>query len=589
MFDNRFRFCFRTNPLLKYYLWLFGMLVVLYLLSLAMPLMPAFGVAFFWAALSAVSMVGVAYQIVIRKAHRQLVLERDGRLSRLNNGRIFGFIVGFVLSAFGVASFVVGSVCWDGMEWLMVALAGICLPALHYLFQRFVLHGLKGLFRFAYSLLCASAVAGFLLCVVYCIVESHNPDASSSETFLQAFLATPAYFAKSGSALLHECGTWLRLADAWTLFGSSFLQEAFAETYVSLVVKLVVSLGAFLGAMSIFSIGMILDREKLASVFAPISAIVSDGRERLLLQSRYLACFALLPIVLISAFLYADAQASAVVQGPAYSVAQQAVRYVASVSVYKVDDVYYDKQMIDDKLRLGALSGQLNDAASAKSNVIATVQDVYAGCSDSVDDFLDWYYGIGSASRSERAELKDASAARSALSENFKKIVVGDASGKLDRAIEDYRSATAQTQEYLNEVLAECRIDGISDDDAWLYSPSEVPEGLSKVLDELSRLEEISDRGGSESSGTGLSFSDSSSDNLADRLEARFATTEDFSTMTSKLVEVGKDTDSLLHAFLSAPVDSLDNDKDKKEGYRDSLKRLIEADEANILKRYALS
>lgn len=587
MFDNRFRFRFPVRSLLKYYLWLFGMLVVLYLLSVAIPFMPAFGVAFFWAALSAVSMIGVSYQVVIRKAHRQFVLERDGRLSRLNNGRMLGFLLGFVLSAFGVASFMVGSVCWDAMEWLMVALGGGCLPALHYLFQRFILRDLKGLFRSAYSLLCASAVAGVLLCAVYCVIESRSPDASSSASLLQAFLSTPAYFAKSGSSLLHECGIWLRLADAWTSFGSSFLQEAFAESPVSLIVKLIVSLGAFLGAMSIFSIGMILDREKMASIFAPIPAIVSDGRERLYVQRRYLACFAVLPIALIGVFLYADAQVSAVVHGPAYSMAQQAVRAVASVSVYEVDGVCYDRQMIDEELLSGALSGQLDDAASARSGLVATVQDVYAGCDDNVDDFLNWYYGMSSASRSERAELKSSSAASSALSDNFKQIVVGDASAELDRAIGGYQGATAKAREYLNEVLAECRIDGIPDDDAWLCSTAAPPAELSQILDELSRLGEASGQDGADSSSTGLSFSGSSSDSLTDRLTAAFEATGDYSSMASKLVEVGKDADSMLHAFVS--VDSDIDDKGSREKYRKDLVRLIEQDKADVLKRYALS
>ncbi len=587
MFDDRLRFRFPAYPLLKYYLWLFGMLVVLYLLSVAIPFMPAFGVALFWAALSAISMIGVAYQVVIRKAHRQLVLERDGRLSQLNNGRTLGFLLGFVLSAFGVASFMVGSVCWDAMEWLMVALGGGCLPALHYLFQRFILHDLKGLFRSAYSLLCASAIAGFLLCVVYCVIESHNPDTSSSASLLQAFLATPAYFAKSGSSLLHECGIWLRLADAWTSFGSSFLQEAFAESPVSLIVKLIVSLGAFLGAMSIFSIGMILDREKMASILAPISAIASDGRERLYVQRRYLACFVLPPIALIGVFLYADAQVSAAVQGPAYSMAQQAVRAVASVSVYEVDGICYDRQMIDEKLLSGALSGQLDDAASAKSSLVATVQDVYAGCSDNVDDFLNWYYGMSSASRSERAKLKSSSAASSALSDNFKQIVVGNASGELARAIEDYQSATAKAQEYLNEVLAECRVDSIPDDDAWLCSAAAPPAELSQTLDELSRLAEASGQDGVDSLSSGLSFSNSSSDSLTGRLTAAFEATGDYSTMTSKLAEVGKDADSVLHAFVS--IDSDIDDKGSREKYREDLVRLIEEDKADVLKRYALS
>lgn len=587
MLDAWSRFRSRAKPLLIYYLWLAASLVILYLLSLAIPLMPAIGVAFFWAALSAVSMVGVAYRVVIRKAHRQFVLERDGRLSQLNNGRTLGFLFGFVLSALGTASFIVGSVCWDGVEWLMVASAGVLLPAFQYLLKRLILCDLIDYFRSAYSLSCASFVAGILLCVVYCIIESHNSDTSSTVSFLQAFLGTPAYFAKSGSGLLQECGIWLRLTDAWMSFGSSFLRNAFAESPVSLVMKLVVSLGAFLGAMNLFSIGMILDRGKLASIFAPISSIVSDGREQPRLQRRYLACFAVLPIVLIGAFLYADAQVSAIVQEPSYSMVKQAARSAASVSVYEADGVYYDRQMIDEKLVSGAFSDRLENMKTATQSLAASVKDIYSKCDGGVADFLDWYYGMGSASRSERAKLKSESEVSAALSDNFKRIVVGDASDELARAIDGYQSAMQDTCGYLNEVLVECRVDDIPDDDAWLYSVTDAPAGFSLVLDELSRLEETSGQDGDESSGAGLSISNSSPDNLANRLMTAFKETGAYETMTSKLLESGKDADDMLYAFTSVGSDI--DDKGSRDGYSKDLVHLIEVDRDEVLKRYALA
>ena len=72
-----------------YMLKAFAIVAALYLFAKAAPFLPLLVIGLFWTVLSAVSSLGFAYQVVVRKMHRQLILEEGGRLSKLNNGRIF--------------------------------------------------------------------------------------------------------------------------------------------------------------------------------------------------------------------------------------------------------------------------------------------------------------------------------------------------------------------------------------------------------------------------------------------------------------------------------------------------------------------
>ena len=80
------------------------LVVTVYLLSFAVTKMPAPFLALFWAFFTLASTAGVVYQVVVRKTHRQFKYAAGGLFARVNNGRIFSFIVSFCVSAACMAS-----------------------------------------------------------------------------------------------------------------------------------------------------------------------------------------------------------------------------------------------------------------------------------------------------------------------------------------------------------------------------------------------------------------------------------------------------------------------------------------------------
>lgn len=89
------------------------LLGVLLLIGRTAPLMPPACVAVLWAAASAVSALGVAYQVVIRKTLWRHKYQAGGALARLNEGRALSLVVGFALSAVCVAAFVLDGKYYD--------------------------------------------------------------------------------------------------------------------------------------------------------------------------------------------------------------------------------------------------------------------------------------------------------------------------------------------------------------------------------------------------------------------------------------------------------------------------------------------
>ena len=69
---------------------------LLYLFARRAGMLPPLVIALVWAALSAVSAVGITYHRVVRKTLKQHEYAEKGLLSRLNNGRTVCLVVSFV-------------------------------------------------------------------------------------------------------------------------------------------------------------------------------------------------------------------------------------------------------------------------------------------------------------------------------------------------------------------------------------------------------------------------------------------------------------------------------------------------------------
>ena len=72
---------------------------LLYLFARYAGTLPPLVIALVWAALSAVSAVGITYHRVVRKTLKQHEYNKEGHLARLNNGRVVCLVVSFAASS----------------------------------------------------------------------------------------------------------------------------------------------------------------------------------------------------------------------------------------------------------------------------------------------------------------------------------------------------------------------------------------------------------------------------------------------------------------------------------------------------------
>ena len=82
--------------------------------------LPPLAIALVWAALSALSAVGVTYHVVVRKTLKRHEYVEKGLLSRLNNGRVASLIVSFAASAWCMAGLILEMPKWGLPEWCIL-------------------------------------------------------------------------------------------------------------------------------------------------------------------------------------------------------------------------------------------------------------------------------------------------------------------------------------------------------------------------------------------------------------------------------------------------------------------------------------
>ena len=147
----------------------------LYLFAKAASSLPPLTVGLFWAVLSVVASLGFAYQVVVRKMHKQLILEEGGRLSKLNNGRTFWLIAGFIVSAICVAGIIFEAPKWDAGEWLIVLLSVPLYVGVFAVLQIALREEIRQPFRTARLIAWSCGIVGVLLCALFAVLVFAQP------------------------------------------------------------------------------------------------------------------------------------------------------------------------------------------------------------------------------------------------------------------------------------------------------------------------------------------------------------------------------------------------------------------------------
>ena len=361
---------------------------LLYVLGQYAGTLPTWGIALVWAALSAVSAIGLTYRRVVRKTLKQYAYEKEGHLARFNNGRVLCLIVSFVASAVCMAALLLEIPTWQMAEWILAGAAIPLFMIVSWGVQRFVRGECAPAFRASKVAVWSGGIVAFVLVAVYAVVVLVQP----AETFAsasEAFLAAPQPFAASPSTLASEAGMLTALVDGFAIYGASRAAEVSTAGYLALKIVLVVSaFGGIAGLLSLCS----LEWAELKRVFLPLEVVTHPDAPRTLVK-RNVVMAVLLPVVLVALYGGADYAAARAVQTEEYSAAQHFVRDQVDLAVYVLDGTYYDHQAVQSLLQEARLEAAAL-AEDAQATLVPLINASYDARVANVDSYLDWYYSL---------------------------------------------------------------------------------------------------------------------------------------------------------------------------------------------------
>ena len=400
------------------------LVVTVYLLSFAVTKMPAPFLALFWAFFTLASTAGVMYQVVVRKTHRQFKYASGGLFARVNNGRIFSFIVSFCVSAACMASLFLESPKWDIAEWVLIFAAVVVYPVVLLLMRRYARREYEPAFQASGEFLWSCAIVGFLLCVAYGVYCAMDPSFGQPvETVLDAFAKTPMPFENSPSALVWNAGVGSWIVDSLTSYG--LMQASKVSVPICFAIRTALCAGAFFGMANLIGLCAL-----------PVQAV--------------------LPVALVAGFFWGEAKVGMAMQTENGTALQEIARELAGKSVYSIDGALYDQAKIDalanslsaDEANLRTMSSQLKDS----------LESSYTTCSGRTDAFLDWYFSIATNS-SLRASIPEGGA-QQALEDRFYSLVGSNEDEQLTKSMKNYLAAAANLRSSIDDGMQAAKVDG---------------------------------------------------------------------------------------------------------------------------------
>ena len=467
------------------------LLGALFLASRFAGSLPPLALALLWAVLSGASALGIAYHVVIRKTHRQFSLRRGGLLARLNAGRVGSLVVAFVASAACMASLMLQAATWVLPEWCLVAAAALLFPLVFLLADRFLGKEYEPAFRVSKAAKWSAVAICILLCVAYLVLLRVQP-AATYDSAAQAFDAVSQPYESSPSALASEAGTLTALVDGVTDYGTSKAAQTSLVGYLAW--RVVLAISAFLGVASLLGLCSLEWRE-LKRVFLPLEAgkdevagVTQPAAHRVV--KKYAAVAGVLPIVLVAAFLVADAGFALVRQTEEFTAAGQLVRDQVGVAVAVIDGEFYEQQAAQQAAEeLSEKSAQLSQ--EAKDALVPLINSSFDARLNNVDSYLDWYYSLPA--DYERLIKMITGTVEDYVAEQFtSKIEEGIDDTQLASELEGFSERAASLQSAYEEALANSKLEGVPE---WLVVARQVQdatqapdEPTQKLMDASARL-----------------------------------------------------------------------------------------------------
>ena len=378
-----------------------AVVALLFLFSRVAAWAPGWCVAVVWAACSVLLAVGIAYHAVVKKTINQAALHAGGMLGRINGGRTFRLIAAFIVSAVGVAGFLVASVGWDAWQWGLAVAAVPLFLLVYMLVDKVVGKEAALLFRASLGVRASAYITGGLLFAASFALFAVQPTPEVASA-TEAFLSAENPFASSPSAIMSEAGLAVSYADALSTYGLSRLGElnAFGRhcAQTLLLVSSIFGLAGLLGTCA-------LDLRELKRVFLPLEKIEagqetvagidrSTGAARPALLKAPVVAAVVAPLVLVGAFVASDSALAQMKDADELTPAENLVREAFGTTAYVLDGKYYDQQQVQTLMEETAVkTAALSE--NARNDLVPLVNASFDARVANVDSYLDWYYSLG--------------------------------------------------------------------------------------------------------------------------------------------------------------------------------------------------
>ena len=431
------------------------------LLTQFAPHMPAIGVALFWAVLSAISALGLAYASVIRKTHKRSKYAEGGMMYRLNEGRVFSLIVAFVLAAVCAAGLIMEAPKWGMAIWALIAAAIPVYAIVFVLVGKRMRKEYNAPYQASSAIKWSGWIVGLLLCAAYAAVVFSQP-AAHYASITEAFVATQLPFDGSPSILMSEAGIANSFAEGLVAFGSSEATGDYMPLYVLIRIVLVAS--SFFGIANMLGT-CALELQEIRRIFAPLDASESQDRHSALIK-RYAVTAGVLPLVLMVAFVGANFKVGEVASTGEYTPMQSFVRDRAGLTVAEIGGKSYDYKLIEDLI---VQTEEKSDSLSeeAKETLVPLINASYDKRIENVDSYLDWYYSLPA--DYERLANAVTGSAEEFVEEQFTaKIEEGIDDTAISDAFSEFEGRTKQIATDAESALQDAEIEEIPNMPDWL-------------------------------------------------------------------------------------------------------------------------
>ena len=319
------------------------LLGALFLIGYLAPSMPAILIALIWAGLTAISTISFVYFVVDRKKIKQIAKYKEqGRFAKLNSGRVFWLIAGFVISAIFAGGILFSASKWNAIDWLLIALSIPLYYGISTFVDKYVDREYKPQFRNVGIIRLTSLFVIALLCVICLTITPFIPSESYGN-FIDALLAADKPFINSPSSLAADIGNASVVSDIVMTYGIPKVTESSFILFV--IGRLVMYASILVSIVNLLNL-CYLNLHELRKVFAPLP---SEQEENFSypLKKKYIALTVALSLCLVGAFIYADHESSEIKSAGEHTSLEILTHEQLNAVAYLVDGKDMDQQIIE--------------------------------------------------------------------------------------------------------------------------------------------------------------------------------------------------------------------------------------------------